>query len=70
MLTIVKLTHATVRDRVLSHSCTILICPMTGADPETLQGGWLVVLNYTDAWVAAWLAMVDHLLHYCMQKDK
>ena len=51
MLTIVKLMYETVRDRVLSHSCTILICPMTGADPETLQGGWLVVLNYTDAWV-------------------
>ena len=26
---------------------------LTGTDPEILQGGWLVVLNYTDAWGAA-----------------
>ena len=36
-----------------------------GADPEILQDGWLLVLNYAGAWyVAAWIATAHRIISY------
>ena len=59
--------HVCMDNRIRYYELDCILCPLRVADPEILQGGWLLISTKScRAMLGGQLATTDHLLLHCI----